>query len=103
MAFHYIGATGDMTKEFDLSILVPIAAEGAESAEFTYQTIAPFHCATYSYKGPWEGLGGMYDALFPAFYAQGHTYNQQVREVYAVVDFEHTNNHVTEIQVGLGI
>ncbi|MBO0930795.1 GyrI-like domain-containing protein [Fibrella aquatilis] len=103
MAFHYNGATGDPTNEFDLTIVVPIATEGTEPTGFTYQTIAPFHCTQYTYKGPWEGLSATYDALFPAFYAQGHTYNKQVREVYAVVDFDNTNNHVTEIQVGLGV
>ena len=102
MAFHYNGMAGDITKEFDLPIVVPVAAEGTRSTEFTYRAIPPFHCATHTYKGPWEGLSSMYDALFPAFYAQGHTYNKQVREVYAVADFANTNNHVTEIQVGLG-
>ena len=102
MAFHYNGVAGDVTKEFDLLIVVPIAAEGTPANDFTYKTIDPFYCATYTYKGPWEGLGAMYDALFPAFYAQGHTYTKQVREVYAVADFANTDNHVTEIQVGLG-
>ncbi len=101
MHFHYDGVAGDVTKEFDLLIVVPIVAEGAPSDEFSYQNIPPFHCATYTYKGPWEGLSVMYDALFPAFHAQGHTYNNQVREVYSVVDFADTNNHMTEIQVGL--
>jgi predicted transcriptional regulator YdeE len=101
MGFQYDGVAGDVMQEFDLLIVVPIAARGAEPTGFSYQTIPPFHCVTYTYKGPWEGLSAMYDALFPAFYAQGHTYNKQVREVYSVVDFADKNNHVTEIQVGV--
>lgn len=102
MVFLYDDVTGDKAKEFGLLLALPITAEGAVPAGFVYRHIEPFSCASYTHTGPWEDLEAVYNAIFPAFHAQGHTYNKQVREVYAVVDFENTNNHVTEIQVGIG-
>lgn len=100
----YEGATGAINKEFTLTIALPIQEmeAGILSEEITVKTIPGFRCATCTYTGSWDTLMALYGALFPAFYAQGYTYNGQLREVYRGIDREEPGRCVTDIQIGVG-
>ncbi len=97
----YTGVSGDEFNEFGLEIALPVAHTQTKPFGFSLKTFAPFRCVNHQFTGSWEQLPTVYDALFPAFYQAGHKYNGHVREVYAVVDFDNPDNHVTEIQVGV--
>lgn len=119
----YDGVNGDELNEFGLTIALPIrepepsastpgastpavprpgaSTPGTLSEGLSLQTLPAFRCTTYTYAGAWDTFPAMYDALFPAFYQQGHSYTGHVREVYEVVDFEQTDRCITQIQVGL--
>ncbi|QMW02015.1 GyrI-like domain-containing protein [Spirosoma foliorum] len=97
----YTDATGDVTKEFQLEIVLPIQQPGEKSDRFSYQVYPAFRCLSYTHTGPWSDFGELYDALFGQFHRDGHQANGLVREVYTVVDLEQMENCVTEIQIGL--
>ncbi|QDK83328.1 GyrI-like domain-containing protein [Spirosoma sp. KCTC 42546] len=97
----YTDATGDVTKEFQLEIVLPIRQSGEQSAEFSYQEFPAFRCLSYTHTGPWSEFGELYDVLFGQFHRDGNQTDGRVREVYTVVDLEHMENCVTEIQIGL--
>jgi effector-binding domain-containing protein len=99
----YEGATDDATKEFGLIIALPVreVEPGTLAEGLAFQTLPPFRGTSYTYTGSWETFMEVYDALFPAFTEQGHTYSGQVREVYTVVDFEQPDRCVTQILIGV--
>jgi effector-binding domain-containing protein len=101
--YGYDGADEDTTKEFGLTIALPVreAEPGTLREGFSYQTIPAFRATSYTYTGPWDTLMEVYDALFRAFYQQGHAYSGHVREVYTVVDFEQPDRCVTDILIGI--
>lgn len=98
----YDGVTGDPLNEFTLTIALPVreSEPGTLSDGFAYKSLPAFHSADYTYTGAWDTFVAMYDAFFPAFYAQGYSYTGQLREIYTVVDLEHTDRCVTKIQIG---
>ncbi|MVM39980.1 GyrI-like domain-containing protein [Spirosoma sp. HMF3257] len=97
----YTGVTGDQTNEFQLEIVLPIHQPGKQSDNFSYQTFPAFHCLSYTHTGPWSDFGELYDALFGQFHRDGHQTDGRVREVYIIVDLEHMEKCVTEIQIAL--
>lgn len=101
MEWIYTGATGDAETEFDLEIALPIARPGEPSDTFAYKIYPPFRCLAYTHSGPWSDFQAVYGQLFGHVRAANQPYNDQVREVYAVVDLDNQENCVTEIQIGL--
>ncbi|GAB4054895.1 GyrI-like domain-containing protein [Spirosoma litoris] len=97
----YTDVTGDPTREFQLEIVLPIQQTGDQSDRFSYQVYPAFRCLSYTHTGPWSDFGELYDALFGQFHRDGNQTNGDVREVYSVVDLEHMEKCVTEIQIGL--
>jgi predicted transcriptional regulator YdeE len=97
----YTGVNGDETNEFQLDIVLPIAAPGALPDTFEYRQIPGFSCMSYTYVGSWEHLPEVYDLLFPQLYAGGQKNDGHVREVYINHDGENPDACVSEIQIGL--
>lgn len=97
----YTGVNGNETNEFQLEIVLPIRQPGGQPNEFSYRVFPSFRCASYTHTGPWSNFGELYDALFAQLYRGGYQNNGQVREIYAVVDFEDPANCVTEIQLSI--
>ena len=97
----YTGINGDETNEFQLEIVLPIRQPGAEPDGFSYRVFPAFHCASYTYTGPWSDFLQVYNALFAQLYRDGYQNDGRIREVYAGIDMENPENCVTEIQIGL--
>ncbi|WP_345269489.1 GyrI-like domain-containing protein [Nibrella viscosa] len=97
----YTGATGDLEKEFQLEIALPVSEAAGEPESFTFREFDSFRCVSYTHVGPWSDLMAVYDAFFAEFYRLGYQDGSHVREIYTVVDLDTPANNVTEIQVSL--
>lgn len=97
----YADLTSDATNEFQLDIALPVATSMIQPEPFSLKNVERFRCVCYTFTGAWDAFGAMYDALFAAIQQAGYTPNNQIREVYSVVDFDNPTQCVTDIQVGL--
>lgn len=103
----YTDVTGDVTREFQLDIVVPVSLPVGKpdaafaGVRFDYKRFRPFRCVSYVYTGPWSELMGVYDVLFAQFHRDGYQNDGRVREIYSVVDLVNPDRCVTEIQLGL--
>lgn len=95
----YVGASGDDNQEFELNILLPVQQIGVPSTAFSYKELPTFSCVTYEHRGAWREMPAVYDQLFEQFYRDGYSEGNIVREVYHVVDLEHPEQCVTEVQI----
>ena len=96
----YIGVTQDIDRPFHLLMGLPVAGEGT-SAKYAVKELPEFKCAATIHKGSWDELGKTYAQLFGNIMQQGLKPTGDCREVYLVVDMEHPENNITEVQVGL--
>lgn len=95
----YEGADGNPDKPIKLTISVPVAKVSGDPGKFSFTELPEFNCISEIHLGPWDKLGETYHKLMPAIAQQGLTYTGMTREIYKVVDFEHQENCVTEIQI----
>lgn len=95
----YDGADGNPITPFELTIALPVAQTTGEPGKFRFAEFPEINCISEIHKGPWAKLGETYHKLMPAIVQQGLTYTGMTREIYKVVDFEHQENCITEIQI----
>ncbi|MBO0947170.1 GyrI-like domain-containing protein [Fibrella forsythiae] len=99
----YTGLSGHPDDEFDLEVALPLhePVTGTPGESFAIRNVPAFHCAQYTYVGPWCNLGDVYDTLFIQFYADDHVYDGRIRERYQLVDLENQERCITDIQIGI--
>lgn len=95
----YDGADGNPNIPFELTIALPIGKTTGEPGKFRFAEFPEFNCISEIHLGPWAKLGETYHKLMPAIAQKGLMYTGITREIYKVVDFEHQENCVTEIQI----
>jgi effector-binding domain-containing protein len=95
----YDGADGNPNTPFELTISLPVGKTTGEPGKFRFAEFPEFNSISEIHKGPWAKLGETYHKLMPAVAQQGLTFTGMTREIYKVVDFEHQENCVTEIQI----
>ncbi len=49
--WHYIGASGDDTQEFQLDVVLPIQQAGPPSETFVYSELPTFSCVSHTHRG----------------------------------------------------
>jgi effector-binding domain-containing protein len=101
VVFRYQGATADPTKEFELSIGVPVAA-GTEAFDKWQVTPLPkFKAATVMHSGAPRSMGSAYQKIFPEIGQKGLTPTGENREFYMYWEGEDSVNNVMLVQVGV--
>jgi effector-binding domain-containing protein len=98
--WNYTGMDGNPDTKFQLEICFPVDEKFAKHSENVIQ-IPGFRCAALTVKGPWSELGKAYEKLVAEMAAENLRPGINCREQYLVVDFEHPENNVTEIQLGI--
>lgn len=102
MEFIYHGATGDMDKEFDLEIALPVAKiEKPEWSQFDFKETNDFKCVSEEYKGSMENIYGTYEKLFGQIDSDGMKSTEEVREVYQNWVSFSSDENIVEIQIGI--
>lgn len=102
LEFIYYGATGDMDKEFDLEIALPVVVNQAlEATQFPVKETNEIKCMTHIHKGSLETIMTTYDELFKELEWNKIQPTNEIRGVYLNwVDFSSDEN-ITEIQIGI--
>jgi len=97
--WEYKGCDGDVEKEFDLLISIPVDRKADDGNGFTFTELAPIKCASMIHKGAWSELGTSYCVLMKELEQQNLVFTGTSREIYLNCDFENPQNCITEIQV----
>jgi effector-binding domain-containing protein len=94
----YYGADGYPDTEFDLLVGFPVADE---KMDVDITALGNFKCATMIHKGDWGSLGQTYHKVIGELMQNGLSMTGECREVYHKIDFENSDNNLTEIQIGI--
>lgn len=102
LEFIYTGATEDKDKEFHLEIAMPVNVKsGVTLPEFEIKVTPVFKCASHTYKGKMENIGGAYHQVFDDLQSKSLRPTEEIREVYENwVSFSSEEN-IVEIQIGI--
>lgn len=100
--FIYIDCSADMSKPFTLHIAFPVATK-KEIADPKYKFIGfqDFKSCSYIHKGSLSNIFNIYEDLYNNIYKDGLQPSTQVREVYHKYVDMHSQENITEIQIGL--
>ncbi len=102
LEFIYHGATGDMDKEFDLEIALPVAQEiKPEWSQFSFKNTNEFKCVSEEYKGSLEHIYGTYERIFGELDKGSMKSTDEVREVYQNWVSFSSDENIVEIQIGI--
>lgn len=101
VVFLYEGATPDPTKEFQLSIGMPVPAGTEGFDEWKVSDLPAFKCATALHSGPVKSIGLAYQKIFPELFAKGLEPTGENREFYLYWEGEASVNNVMLVQVGV--
>src|SRR5688500_18394714 len=85
---------------FTLEIAIPIR-KTFRSGKFAIKQLDMFKAITFPHEGPWEQLPGSHAQIMHRLAENNIPISHECREVYLNIDFEHPENNVTEIQIGL--
>ncbi len=96
----YYNADGNPDTEFDLEVVIPVQGEGKPET-YDIKDMPSFKHASTIHYGKWEEFAGVYKSLINDINAAGHQMTTVCRELYINVDFEHPENNITEVQVGI--
>ena len=94
----YNGADGNPNTEFDLLVGFPVASD---KMDVNITALEEFKCATIIHKGDWGKFGETYCKIIEDITKQGYQMTGENREVYHQVDFENSENNITEVQIGI--
>lgn len=94
----YQGADGNPDTIFDLKVGFPVNKQD-DSEEIS--VLPEFKCATIIHKGDWSKFSETYCQIVGEVLKNGCQMTGECREVYHTVDFENTENNITEIQIGI--
>lgn len=98
----YKGADGKPDTLFTLEIAIPVQSwEGIDSPRFATKTLPPFKALTHTHEGSWEQFPKAYTQLMQYVDAQKLPLVEESRELYLNIDFQHPENNLTQIQIGV--
>jgi effector-binding domain-containing protein len=86
---------------FTLDIVLPAEEKSGYRGNFEMKKLAPFKCISSLYKGPWDKVGDTYAGIFGEIGQKGYAHTGECREIYKMIDLEHPENNLTEVQVGI--
>jgi effector-binding domain-containing protein len=100
--WHYIGFTGDESKQFTLEIALPVASVIPDyDGKFHFKRTAPFKCVSSIHEGAWNEIPYTYDKMKQFIFKHKLEASAMNREIYVNSDFDSPDANVTEIQIGL--
>ncbi len=94
----YNGADGNPETEFDLLVGFPVPED---KMDVNITALEKFKCATTIHKGDWAKFSETYCLIIGDVMQNGLQMSGECREIYHQVDFENTENNITEIQIGI--
>jgi effector-binding domain-containing protein len=97
----YDGMDGKPETVFTLDICIPVAGGRNYNGQFTLKQLGAFKCLTDWHNGSWSAFPATYGRLFQEIGKRQYIPSGQCREIYLHVDFEHEENNVTEVQIGI--
>jgi len=98
--FIYTNCTGEMDKEFELKIVIPIVEKGEKLDTFDYYESESYECISKDYTGSMDGIGGAWESLMKEVESNNIALSSQnhCREIYKNwLSFESPEN-ITELQ-----
>ncbi len=101
LCFSYVGASGDMTKEFTLKVGYPVKPGTVAPDGFTVVDVPEYKCATLVMFGPMSNMGKAYETLYSELLQNGLVPSGDSREYYLYWEGPQSENDVTLLQVGV--
>jgi effector-binding domain-containing protein len=96
----YQGMDGKPDTVFTLDIALPIQ-EKYNSSNFAIKELPAFKCLTHVHEGAWQQLHVTYEQMMKHIEANKIPIKDECRELYINIDFNHPENNITEVQVGI--
>lgn len=96
----YYGMDGHPDTVFTLEIAIPIQGKIVDS-RFATRELAPFKAACHVHEAAWSRMSDAYAQLMQFIASKNLGMTGECRELYLNIDFEHPENNLTEIQVGI--
>lgn len=97
----YTGMDGQPNTVFTLDIVIPVTTPASYQGKFEIKKVQAFKCLSSVMNGSWENLPATYGQLFTEAGKSNYNHNGVCREVYIHMDFDHPENNITEVQVGI--
>lgn len=98
----YRGMDGDPDTVFTLEIALPIQGAIRES-RFATKELPAFKAACHTHEKAWTKIPATYAQLMQYIQLNKYKITGEFREIYWNMDFEHPENNLTEVQVGVFI
>lgn len=96
----YYGADGRPDTVFTLEIALPIQGRYAGNA-FATKELSSFKAVSHMHEKDWTKLSDSYGSIIQFILKNNIGMTSECREIYWNIDFEHPENNLTEIQVGV--
>lgn len=99
--WHYHGFDGHPATRGELRIGLPVATLRPVQGPYHLEATAPLSCVSALHKGPWHKLEQTYNQLITGARMSHLPLTGESREHYIHCDFEHPENNLTLVQVGV--
>lgn len=99
--WHYHGFDGQPDTVFTLDIGLPVTEVKTVAAPWQCETLPPFKCVSMQHHGTWDLLANTYGKLFTGMEMLGLQMNGYTREQYLQYNFEHPEQNITNVQIGV--
>jgi effector-binding domain-containing protein len=97
----YFGLDGNPDTVFTLQVAIPVSGKPVTKENMLYAELPEFKCLATTHSGSWSRFTETYGKLIQRISADGLQPVGMSREVYLNIDFEHADNNITEIQIGI--
>jgi len=95
------GVDGRPDTRFTLEVALPVQGNIPTALLPYFKQIPAFRCLSSRYEGPWEGISGHYEQMMQYIKENQLKMSGIYAESFLHIDFDHPDNHITEIQIGL--
>lgn len=99
--WHYHGFDGQPDTVFTLDIGLPVTEVKTVTTPWQCETLPPFKCVSMQHHGSWDLLANTYGKLFTGMEMLGLQMNGYTREQYLQYNFEHPEQNITNVQIGV--
>jgi len=96
----YYGMDGQPDTVFTLDIAIPIQGS-LNSARFASKELPAFKSVSHVHEKDWSTLSDCYGQIMQFVSSNQVEMTGECREIYWNIDFEHPENNLTEVQVGV--
>jgi Transcriptional regulator, effector-binding domain/component len=97
----YHNMDGNPETLFTLEICIPVQASEFNDEQFKLMKLPAFKCLSATLYGDWVGMPNVYGELINHALNSGYQLTGTSREVYMNMDFETSENNITEVQIGI--